>query len=310
MMFRTTLGVMLASMFFPPFAPAQEKSVNPGINKSFEKPSPEEYVKKFEVESREVAANAKQIVDACKLKPGMAVADVGSGTGLFTRKFAAEVGKDGKVYAVDIAPAFLKHVAKTSDEAGLKNVHTIQCDQFSTKLPKNSVDLVFVCDTYHHFEFPQRTLQSIHEALKPKGTFIVIDFQRIEGKSTDFIMKHVRAGKETFVKEILAAGFKVASEEQFLKENYFIRFEKIERAEEKGGRSAKRFQDKLDKSFTPDKARAIFGAPDRQPGSGLVIFEYDLDDGRCVRLGFPGFQAVTYAHIIESNGATSPIPLR
>jgi len=205
---------------------AQEKSVRPGINKPFEKPDVEEFIKKFEGESREIAAHAKEIVAACKIKPGMAVADVGAGTGLFTRKFAAVVGEKGKVFAVDIAPNFLRHIEKTCEASELKNVQTVLCDQFSTKLPKNSVDLVFICDTYHHFEFPQRTLQSIHDALRPGGQVILIDFQRIEGKSSEWILSHVRAGQEVFVKEVTAAGFRVVGEEKLLKENYFVRFEK------------------------------------------------------------------------------------
>ena len=199
-------------------ATAQEKSVRPAINKPFENPDLKDFVKKFEGESREIAVNAKEIVAACKIKPEMGVADVGAGTGLFTRKFAAEVGDKGKVYAVDIAPTFLRHIEKTCEDAKIKNVETIQCDQFSTKLPKNSIDLMFICDTYHHFEFPQRTLQSIHEALRPGGRMILIDFHRIEGKSSAFIMGHVRAGQEVFVREIKSAGFKVVDEEKFLKE--------------------------------------------------------------------------------------------
>jgi len=211
---------------------AQEKSVRPGINTPFEKPDLKDFLQKFEGESREIAANSKEIVTACKLKPGMMVADVGAGTGLFTRKFAIEVGEKGKVFAVDIAPTFLRHIEKTCAESKIKNVETILCDQFSTKLPKNSVDLIFICDTYHHFEFPQRTLQSIHDALRPGGNLILIDFQRIEGKSSEFILGHVRAGKDVFVREVASAGFKVAGEENLLKDNYFVRFEKAE--QEKG----------------------------------------------------------------------------
>ena len=207
-------------------ATGQEKSVRPGINKPFEQPDVAEFIKKFEGESREIAAQAKEIVAACKIKPGMTVADVGAGTGLFTRKFAPLVGEKGKVYAVDIAPAFLKHVEKTCEEGKIKNVETILCDQFSTKLPKNSVDLVFICDTYHHFEFPERTLQSIHDSLRPGGQLILIDFQRIEGKSGEWILGHVRAGQEVFVREVATAGFRVVGEEKLLKENYFVRFEK------------------------------------------------------------------------------------
>jgi predicted methyltransferase len=205
---------------------AQEQSVRPGINKAFEKPDVKEYLKKFEGESREIAASAKEIIAACKLKPGMAIADVGAGTGLFTRKFATEVGDQGKVFAVDISPDFLRHIEATCADAKIKNVATVLCDQFSTKLPKNSVDLVFICDAYHHFEFPQRTLQSIHDALKPGGGIVLIDFERIEGKSSDFILGHVRAGKDVFVREVTQAGFRAVGEEKLLKENYFVRFEK------------------------------------------------------------------------------------
>ena len=212
---------------------AQEKSVRPGINKPFENPDLNDFLKKFEGESREIAVSAKEIVAACKMKPGMAVADVGAGTGLFTRRFAAEVGEKGKVYAVDIAPNFLRHIEKTCQDAKIKNVETVLCDQFTTKLPKNSVDLVFICDTYHHFEFPQRTLQSIHDALRPGGRVILIDFHRIEGKSSTFVMGHVRAGQEVFVREVKSAGFKMVGEEKFLKENYFVRFEKSEKENEK-----------------------------------------------------------------------------
>jgi predicted methyltransferase len=229
------LGILGLLIFAVIPAVAQEKSVKPGINKPFENPDLPEYLKKFEGESREIAAKAKDIVKACNLKPGMAVADVGAGTGLFTRKFAIEVGDKGKVYAVDISQPFLRYIEKTSVESGIKNVETVLCDQFSTKLPKNSVDLVFICDTYHHFEFPQRTLQTIYDALRPGGQLILIDFQRIEGKSSEFVMGHVRAGQEVFVREITAAGFKVAGEESLLKENYFVRFEKKASAEVQPG---------------------------------------------------------------------------
>jgi predicted methyltransferase len=99
------------------------------------------------------------------------------------------------------------------------------------RLPPNSVDLVFICDTYHHFEFPFRTMASIHEALRPGGQLIVIDFRRIEGKSREWVLNHVRAGQEVVTKEIVSSGFKKVGEEKLLKENYLLRFEKVESAD-------------------------------------------------------------------------------
>jgi predicted methyltransferase len=206
---------------------AQEKSVRPGINKTFENPDVKDFVGKFEGESREVFSKRKEIVSACKLKRGMAVADVGAGTGLFTRLFAVEVGDKGKIYAVDISPKFLEHIEKASAKAGLKNVKTVACKQTSTELPENSVDRVFICDTYHHFEFPYKTMDSIHRALRDGGQMIVVDFQRIPGKSRQWTLQHVRAGQEVVEKEIASCGFKKIGEEKFLSENYLIRFEKV-----------------------------------------------------------------------------------
>jgi ubiquinone/menaquinone biosynthesis C-methylase UbiE len=207
---------------------AQEKSVKPGINDPFKDPDVAKFQKAFEVESREIFASRKQILAACKLKPGMAVADVGAGTGLFTRLFAAEVGPKGKVYAVDIAAKFLDHIRKTCKEARIANVETVLCTDRSCELPAGSIDLAFICDTYHHFEFPTRTMTTIHKALRRGGQVIVIDFQRIPGKSREWVLGHVRAGQEVVEKEIISAGFKKVEEERIagLKENYFVRFAK------------------------------------------------------------------------------------
>jgi predicted methyltransferase len=223
-------GIVLLATFTigVAFPYAREKSVRPGINKPYEKPDIDGCVKGFECESREVYAKRKEIVAACKLKPGMAVADVGAGTGIFTRLFAAEVGPQGRAYAVDIVRKFIEHIETTSKQAGLKNVTGIVCTPTSTELPPNSVDLVFICDTYHHFEYPRKTMASIYRALRPGGQLILVDYHRIEGKSPAPLLKHVRAGQEVFTKEIEAAGFKVVDQAYFLNENYLLRFQKTE----------------------------------------------------------------------------------
>jgi len=207
---------------------AQEKSVNPGINKTFAQPNVAEFVEKFEKDGRDPYDHRDQVVAALGLKPGMVVADVGAGTGLFTRLFSPLVGPQGKVYAVDIAAEFVKHIDKVAHEQKLTNITGVVCKPDSAELPANAVDLVFICDTYHHFEFPQKTMRSIHQALKPHGQVVLIDFQRIPGVSSDWILNHVRAGQEVFAKEITDSGFKQIDEKKnLLKQSYFLRFEKV-----------------------------------------------------------------------------------
>jgi len=221
------LATLVPSALGTQVATAQEQSVKPGINDSFRDPKVEDFTERFEVESREVYALRKEIVAACEIKPGMVVADIGAGTGLFTRLFASAVGEKGRVLAVDITPKFLEHIQATAREANLPNIDTILCSEDSTKLPPESVDLAFICDTYHHFEFPYKTMDSLRRALRPGGRVVMIDFRRIPGESSDWTLNHVRAGQEVFESEILRTGFrKVAENPDLLKENYFVVFEK------------------------------------------------------------------------------------
>lgn len=206
---------------------AQEESVKPGVNDAFKDPDVSEWVKKFEGESREVYLKRKEIVAACGLEMGMAVADVGAGTGLFTRLFAEAVGKEGKVFAIDISPKFLEHIDTSAKQFGLTNVQTILGTDHSLELAANSVDVVFICDTYHHFEYPARMMRSIDTSLNEGGRVVLIDFHRIPEKSSQWVLSHVRAGQEVFEKEITELGFQKTSEaHDLLHENYFVVFQK------------------------------------------------------------------------------------
>jgi len=222
----TTFLLTIITLMSAPLM-AQEKSVKPGINDSFESPDVPKFIERFEREGRDVFDHQKEILAALQLKVGMKIADVGAGTGLFTRLMSRAVNPCGKIYAVDISEEFTSHIQKTAKEERLTNIETVVCKPDSIELTPNSVDLVFICDTYHHFEYPYKTMRSIHKALKPRGEVVLIDFQRIEGVSDDWILGHVRAGQEVFTKEILDSGFVQIDEKlDLLDESYFVRFRK------------------------------------------------------------------------------------
>ena len=206
----------------------QEPRVKPDINESFENPDVDSFIERFERDGREVFDKREQIVEACLLKEGMDMADIGAGTGFLTRMFARAVGEKGTVWAVDISDEFIEHIKKSAREEGLSNIRGIVCDQDDTKLPPNSVDLVFMADTYHHFEFPAKTMASVYRALRKGGLLIVIDYHRKEGETDDWLLDHIRADRGTVIREIQAAGFGVVGEAHFLEENYFLRFLKVE----------------------------------------------------------------------------------
>lgn len=205
-------------------------SVKPGINKNFLNPELviEDWLGRFEVESREVYHCQKEIIEQLGIEKGMAVADIGAGTGLYMEPFAERVGPNGKVFSVDIAPVFIKHLKTRAERRKLNQVTVVKCAEDSVSLPENSVDVAFICDTYHHFEYPGSTLASLLAAMKPGGRVAVIDFERIPGVTREWLLNHVRAGKDVFVREIEEAGFEKEKELTLagLKENYFVIFRK------------------------------------------------------------------------------------
>ncbi|MCA8948597.1 MAG: class I SAM-dependent methyltransferase [Planctomycetes bacterium] len=218
----------LAACAGTPGAAATEASVKPGINDSFTDPDldVDKFVQRFETESREVFANRSRIARAVGLQPGMAVADIGAGTGVFVDFFARDVGTTGAVYAVDIAPKFVDRLRERAATRNEPQVRAVLCTDRDVALPEASVDIVFVCDTYHHFEYPHTTLGSIHRALRPGGQLVIVDFERVPGQSSDWILGHVRCDRATVIQEVTSEGFEFAgaTEGLGLTENYFIRF--------------------------------------------------------------------------------------
>ena len=226
-------SLLMASLLSCTNEPSPPSAETPeGINANFlsEDLDVNEYVERFEGESREIFAERQAIVEALALSTGSRIADIGAGTGFFTALFAEEVGDDGTVYAVEISPKFLEHLRGLFSTNGSTPVRVIEGTRNSVELPPASVELVFICDVYHHFESPQDSLASLHSTIRPGGSLVLIDFERIPGESEKWIFDHVRAGKEVFRAEIEAAGFAWAEEIQLegLKDNYVLLFERVE----------------------------------------------------------------------------------
>lgn len=223
-------GVVLSQATTTAPAPAAPAEKSSEINKPFEHPDVDAFVKRFENESREVYAQRQEIVKALGLRPGMSAGDIGAGTGLFTQLIAEQVGTSGKVYAVDISSPFLKHIAAESSKKGRTQVTTVRSSQESTNLPAGSLDVAFLCDVYHHLEHHDQVLASIHQALRPGGRLIVIEFDRERAKPGAFVKKHVRADKGRFIAEIKEAGFEPIPNPGApkLSENFFAEFRRVE----------------------------------------------------------------------------------
>jgi len=209
-------------------APSEESKARSSINERFESPAldVDKWVGIFESESREVFALRQEIAKKLELAPGMAIADIGAGTGFFAELFAESVGVEGRVYAVEVSPRFLDHLRQRARDRGFGQIEVVEGGERSARLEEASLDVAFLCDTYHHFEYPQAILASLHRALRPGGRLVVVDFEKIEGTSQKWILEHVRVGRQGVSAEIVRAGF--AMDQQMhvdgMTENYMLQF--------------------------------------------------------------------------------------
>jgi ubiquinone/menaquinone biosynthesis C-methylase UbiE len=183
---------------------------------------PAAYIASLEDPARDAYQKPDEVMKALALKPGEVVADIGSGSGYFTLRFARAVGETGRVYAVDISPDMVRYVNRRVRDAGIQNVASVLADPDDPLLPKASVDRVVIVDTWHHVEDQAKYLERLKRVLRPGGQVVHIDFQKRElPLGPPLAMKIAR---DDLVKQMEGAGFRLAAEHTFLPYQYFLVF--------------------------------------------------------------------------------------
>ncbi len=215
----------IACMFLLGMTP-EHHGADPEINKPYSAPNFDHWVNVFESPGREIYDKRLELLERLALKPGMNVADIGAGTGLFSWLIANKVGDTGKVYAVDISKEFTDNIDRIAKEQNILNIQTIVNDQHSSKLSPSNIDLALIVDTYHHFEFPGAMMRSIHKSLRPAGEVVIVDFRRQPGVSNPWVLGHVRSDRESVIQEIEQQGFQLIENLDFMKANFFLKFRK------------------------------------------------------------------------------------
>ena len=210
-----TAGLALVGSLLAAVAPAQSPhSHRHGFGDA------DKWAKVFDDPERDAWQKPHEVIQALALKPDAVVADIGSGTGYFTVRFARML-PNGRVYGVDTEPDMARFLTQRAQREGLKNVVAVLGAPDDPRLTEKA-DLIVFVDVYHHIESRERYFRRLRDHLKPGGRLAVIDFRMESPKGPP---KSARVPPGQVRSELQRAGYRLALEHDFLPNQYFLIFQ-------------------------------------------------------------------------------------
>jgi ubiquinone/menaquinone biosynthesis C-methylase UbiE len=152
---------------------------------------------------------------------GDRVADLGAGGGYFTFRLARAVGETGRVYAVDVDDDMIETLSQRVRDEGVSNVLVVRGEFADPRLPDGEIDLLLVCDTYHHIADRSAYFRRVLTDLAPNGRIAIIEyddrswFPRTTGHYT---------GTDTITREMSEAGYRQIANHEILERQSFLIF--------------------------------------------------------------------------------------
>lgn len=208
------VSVLILGMFFALTAAAQAPHTHQhGFSGA------EHWARVFDDPARDAWQKPHEVIEALKLAPDAAVADIGAGTGYFAVRLA-HMTSTGRVYAVDIEPDMVKYLGERAQKSGLKNLVPVLGAPDDPKLPAK-VDLVLMVDVYHHIDRRDAYFRRLAGSLKPGGAVAIIDFTK---ESPVGPPPSARIAASEVKAEMQRAGYMLATEHGFLPNQYFLIF--------------------------------------------------------------------------------------
>lgn len=193
-----------------------------GVSTFHQRNSTETLIRLYEDPGRQEWQRPQQVIDRLSVRPGDVVADIGAGTGYFSVLFAEKTGKSGTVYAVDIDRNMVEYVEQRAKREGLPNIRSILAKADDPALAKDSVDLIFICNTYMFIADRDLYLARLRNALKQNGRLAIVSYNQVDSPEGPPI--HTRISREKTVREVLEAGFVLDTEHFFLPYQHFLVF--------------------------------------------------------------------------------------
>ena len=166
----------------------------------------------------------EQVMDSIGVKPGMVIAEIGAGRGRYVVHIARRVGATGKVYANDIDKSALSYLEFRCKRDSICNVVTVFGKVTDPNLPRGTMDMVYMINTYHHLDKPIELMKNIIPSLKPDGKLIIIEHDPVK---VPLAGSHSTA-KDVLIKQANQASFEIDKIMTFLERDniYFLRIQK------------------------------------------------------------------------------------
>jgi ubiquinone/menaquinone biosynthesis C-methylase UbiE len=173
---------------------------------------------------REQRQKPREIVDALALKPGDAVADIGTGVGFMLPYLSHVVGDTGAVYGEDIQTDFLDQARTKVQLQHLTNVKFVLGTDRDPKLPADTLAGVLILDVYHHFDYPEAMLEHIRDSLLSDGKLVIVEFYKRRGAMGcgDRALEHIRLDQDDLIKEVEANGFRLVSKRDVIPDSQYL----------------------------------------------------------------------------------------
>lgn len=172
----------------------------------------------FEDPARDAWQLPDSVVALLATRDDLAVLDIGSATGYFPVRFAHKLPR-GIVFGADIEPSMVFYLNDRARREGLRNLVSILAESGNPHTPQ-PVDLVFICNTYHHIDQRVGYFERLKEQLRPEARVVVVDYRIDSRRGPPHKLR-----REAVIREMNTAGYELTNEYAFLPEQYFLVFQ-------------------------------------------------------------------------------------
>jgi len=212
-------GVLLIATLFTVFAQVADKA-----NSGYKTPEGRERVAQTLIApDRDARQKPEELVRAMALRPGMVVADIGTGAGYMLPFLSRAVGAQGRVVAEDIQDDFLAKARAKAESDKLGNISFVKGSETDPMLAEAGLDVALALDSYHHYDYPDKMLAGIRKALKRGGKLVIVEYyKRKSAMPNGRALEHIRLDAPDVIKEIESNGFHLESQREHIKDSQYM----------------------------------------------------------------------------------------